>query len=688
MEKKFRLFLLLALLMTAVTGAWATDYTTLAVGDVIKVGDTFSPTADGSFNDFGVDIGKTYTLMRADIDNDYNVTEKTDGAYYVFKYVSIMNPNAYIHFEKAFAVTAISDGLEVTKIENIKGTQSYTLAVHEPTAAGYTVSLKDGVKDAGKWTVKAGTDGSFQSLPLEGVKAGTKVKLKYDGDRSMLKGVTAVKKVATKPDLLSSVFSVSSTKKVKFSTGNLRYASSKWSFFDNQYDYYTGYSADACDKFGWSTSATTYGMNTSTTNDDYSGDFVDWGATMGTGWFTLSGDEWTYLFNTRSASTVGGTSNGRYAKAKVNDVPGIILFPDTYTHPDGVTAPTGVNAIDDTGWNGNSYSSADWTKMESAGCVFLPAAGYRSGSAVLGAGSVGRYWSATPYQTGYAYGVYSYSSSLTPADFGSRYNGLSVRLVQAVAPGAVENAYMKWDNTKKELVATEMPESFTTVTSSTTTWEAGTYVVEGDVTIGGMIDLKGDVNLIIKDGAKLTVNSYINGDFKNLSIYGQAKKTGQLVVNCSNNHAISGLSTLEVHSAEVTATASGNNSHGGISSIDKFNVYGGLVDAKTTAADGGYGISLSGGGSMDIYGGEVKAEGKGNGNYYGILCGSSVNKATLTVYGGKLWAGNADNKALNYIDLQKGDGFTGKIETSDNNTAWTEYTTTGMPDTKYVRVGY
>jgi hypothetical protein len=40
---------------------------------------------------------------------------------------------------------------------------------------GYTVSLKDGTQDAGKWT------------------AGTKVKLKYDGDRSMLKGVTAMK---------------------------------------------------------------------------------------------------------------------------------------------------------------------------------------------------------------------------------------------------------------------------------------------------------------------------------------------------------------------------------------------------------------------------------------------------------------------------------------------------------------
>ena len=58
----------------------------------------------------------------------------------------------------------------------------------EPT---YAVTFAVGTQDADKWTVKAGTDGSFQSLPLKGVKAGTKVKLKYDGDRSMLKGVTA-----------------------------------------------------------------------------------------------------------------------------------------------------------------------------------------------------------------------------------------------------------------------------------------------------------------------------------------------------------------------------------------------------------------------------------------------------------------------------------------------------------------
>lgn len=245
--------------------------------------------------------------------------------------------------------------------------------------------------------------------------------------------VKMAKQASVPTGAISGKFSVSSTKKVYFSKGNLRYVSSTWSFFDNQYDYYTSYSEDAWDKFGWSTSANNYGKNTSTDNSTYSGDFADWGATMGTGWFTLSSAEWTYLFNTRSASTVGGTSNGRYAKAKVNDVQGMILFPDTYTHPDGVTAPTGVNATGDTGWNGNNYSSADWTKMESAGCVFLPAAGYRNGSSVYEASTNGIYRSATPNGADNAYNVDFNSGDLNPAaNSYVRGLGFSVRLVRDV----------------------------------------------------------------------------------------------------------------------------------------------------------------------------------------------------------------------------------------------------------------
>ena len=294
------------------------------------------------------------------------------------------------------------------------GVISGNVTTNATGVATFAVGVYSG-QDLGSCTLTV--DGNAIAMPTKTTEAG-KI---YNITRNAISGV------------LNGQFSVSSTKKVKFSKGNLRYASSKWSFFDNQYNYYTSYNAGAWDKFGWSTSATTYGMNTSTSSSTYSGDFVDWGATMGTGWFTLSKDEWTYLFNTRSASTVNGTANGRYAKAKVNNVQGVILFPDTYTHPDGVTAPTGVNATGNTGWNGNSYTVADWTKMESAGCVFLPAAGYRTGSSVSFDGTIGFYWSATSYGSNNAYDVNFNSGDLNPANENTtRYYGFSVRLVRQV----------------------------------------------------------------------------------------------------------------------------------------------------------------------------------------------------------------------------------------------------------------
>ena len=259
--------------------------------------------------------------------------------------------------------------------------------------------------------------------------------------------------------------------------------------------------------------------------------------------------------------------------------------------------------------------------------------------------------------------------------------------VQAVKKGgAVDNTYLKWDADQKKLVATDIPAEVTTVANADqyVNWAAGTYVVEGEVTINGMIGLNGNVDLIIKDGAKLTVNNKIVGydNGKKLSIYGQANQTGQLVVNYSE-HAITNVTTLEVHSCQVKATSSGN-SCGGFNYIQTFNVYGGSVDAESTAASSGYGIILASIGSMNIYGGDVKTLGKGN--KFGIN-GSST---TVTVYGGKLWAGCAGGKAINpsNVTLTKGAGFNGKIETSADNSAWTEYTEAATPETKYVRVGY
>ena len=435
--RKNKLLLLLALLLTAATGAWAQEPATTYSMKKLTVPDTWT----GDMTVFSAaDLPSDFAAVGDDVITTFPAPTATGNAVLIYGFSG--GETKYVEY--ANGVQSATDSRDFLRDHiygyvNIMGYEGVYYTAAAGTSATYSVKMKDGVKDADKWTVKVG-DGEAQALPIGGLKGDGKetVTLQYNG-RLKVKSVTATSDEkpaeASVPDgAISGKFSVSDGKQVYFSKGNLRYASSKWSFFDNQYDYYTSYSADAWDKFGWSTSATTYGMSTSSNNDDYSGDFVDWGATMGAGWRTLTSDEWTYLLKTRSASTVGGTENGRYAKAKVNNVQGVILFPDTYTHPDGVTAPTGVNATNNTGWNGNSYTAEDWTKMETAGCVFLPAAGDRNGSSVFFPGTSGFYWSATPTGAGTAYNVYFSSSYLFPTASSNRSVGSSVRLVQEVAP--------------------------------------------------------------------------------------------------------------------------------------------------------------------------------------------------------------------------------------------------------------
>ena len=223
-----------------------------------------------------------------------------------------------------------------------------------------------------------------------------------------------------------------------------------WAFAEHQYDYVGNAVANTAidgngsvstagtvDLFGWSTAATYFGINNSTDEGDYSGDFVDWGSlaitnggnTANSGWRMLTSAEWTYLFDTRTASTVGGTDNGRYAKATVNGVSGVILFPDSYTHPDGVTAPASVNT-NTANFTANSYDATAWGKMETAGAVFLPAARYRSGSSVLSS-SYTEYWSSSPLDASSVYYVYISESDLAPQFTSARYYGRLVRLVRA-----------------------------------------------------------------------------------------------------------------------------------------------------------------------------------------------------------------------------------------------------------------
>ncbi len=247
--------------------------------------------------------------------------------------------------------------------------------------------------------------------------------------------------------VLPGLFSVSENLQVHFSQGNLQYRASTntWRFAEHQYDYVGGdgegtvIGSDNCnissiysewiDLFGWGT-----GNNptlASTDIDDYF-PFVDWGSNVISNggnaihqWRTLTQSEWYYLlFSRTNASSKLGTGN-------INGVGGLIILPDSWTQPSGCPQFNSGFASSDGDWTFNSYTYAQWSQMEAAGAVFLPAAGQRNGTRVDDVGEFGRYWSSTihepiPYN---AYEMFLSGRDISIYIVG-RDEGLSVRLVR------------------------------------------------------------------------------------------------------------------------------------------------------------------------------------------------------------------------------------------------------------------
>ena len=126
----------LALLLTAVTGAWATEFTSLKVGDVLHVGDAINTGTNYKVYGLYFDAGnQPATLVRANIGTN-DITESETGAYYLIKgkndfYFGIIwgaeGLGGY------WPVTDTSDGISVTAITPGDYTE-LTFAVHEGTA--------------------------------------------------------------------------------------------------------------------------------------------------------------------------------------------------------------------------------------------------------------------------------------------------------------------------------------------------------------------------------------------------------------------------------------------------------------------------------------------------------------------------------------------------------------------------
>ena len=261
------------------------------------------------------------------------------------------------------------------------------------------------------------------------------------------------------PAYVAKPFTVADGKQITFSGGNLQYTQSTqtWAFAEHQYDMLGtdnvdggsksydatyGYDktgsalADKIDLFGWSgsTGSAKWGISTSADNSDYSGDFVDWGTNIGDGntWYTLTADEWDYLLDERSdANQLVGVARIQLGEKIYAN--GLVLLPDNWTCPAGVTFKSGfsntysVQAYADY----QTFTLADWQQLEAAGAVFLPASGFREGSFVGYVQSSGYYWSATPDGSDKAYYMYFISDSYFSYNYSRNRNyGLAVRLVK------------------------------------------------------------------------------------------------------------------------------------------------------------------------------------------------------------------------------------------------------------------
>jgi hypothetical protein len=187
--------------------------------------------------------------------------------------------------------------------------------------------------------------------------------------------------------------------------------------------------ADKVDLFGWST-VTNFGVSTSDNANDYIGSFVDWGTNkIGNDapntWRTLTYDEWEYLLDTRpNASSLKGV-------AQFNGVNGLIFLPDTWVCPEGITFKSGFHSSYGVDYYAayQTFTADQWSKLEAAGAVFLPAPGYRLGSDVGGVQDYGGYWSATG-RNSHSANYLSFYSDVADMDGNNRLNWRSVRLVK------------------------------------------------------------------------------------------------------------------------------------------------------------------------------------------------------------------------------------------------------------------
>lgn len=277
-----------------------------------------------------------------------------------------------------------------------------------------------------------------------------------------------------------------------------------WSFHANQYDRVFGWDGtqtlnqgDKIDLFGWGTSGwdnrssdpswvhfQPWSLSHADQSDDYSNnkwgygpgynasakDLTgvnangDWGVYNAIGddpagtWRLPTLSEYAYLLSTTTTSshretTSSGLPEGKNKKntcaswlvATVNNIKGTIIFPDYYEHPSDATYTLdnfyGFNSGSGQSFAQFSVDADNWSKMETAGAIFLPVTGVRLDNNVYldlsthgyASSDYGMYWTSTrggSAVTGQWARGYHFSKT-GPGESGENtYVGFAVRLIR------------------------------------------------------------------------------------------------------------------------------------------------------------------------------------------------------------------------------------------------------------------
>lgn len=242
-------------------------------------------------------------------------------------------------------------------------------------------------------------------------------------------------------NLSTGKFSVSATKKVSFTKSNLYWNGSAFDFEENPTDYPTSFSENHVGHFYWTRSASasyaqSYSESDNTSKDKFfaAGNDADHMLTVAglSDLYALSYNEWTYLLNIDGSQYSGRTQTARFAKAKLNEKNGFIIFPDDYS---GKTSGDGIAALNSktVSFPSATMSSETWATLEAAGVVFLPAAGHYNVDWQY-VGSHGYYWTSTTDSSAaqYAYSEHFFNENIYHPQTMMRAYRCAIRLVKTV----------------------------------------------------------------------------------------------------------------------------------------------------------------------------------------------------------------------------------------------------------------